>query len=382
MNPHSIFPSLSISRLPSENFSTARAPLIRIAVGETVEADVLDQYGPGRFLLSLKNERLLARSGTALQAGDRILVRVERLSPEVLLSLLDIRQAGAGEMVDHLRWYRANPDALGDLLAQLMDWFNPEAPGGPAGSVAGEDARQALRLAESLFFRGDVPEKGRYLENYLKNLGLLMESSLGALVNNRPGVPGPSVMDLGLKGLLLKMLAALAKPGEGNAAETGTAALKNLAAFLETSVKTIEAHQVVNVLYHEREDGYALQIPFAFPEGTRMSEIFIRRDGAGAETEDGERSYEAVCLLDMDALGRIVVEAKIRRGRIGCLIRCEQDDVRDFISTALGDLKSACLAAGCRVDSVECLVEADLEDRCEAYVRDHLFDGDTVNILA
>ncbi|HRR41911.1 MAG TPA: flagellar hook-length control protein FliK, partial [Syntrophales bacterium] len=148
--------------------------------------------------------------------------------------------------------------------------------------------------------------------------------------------------------------------------------------FLERSVKTVEALQVMNILCREREDGFIFQIPFLFPGGVKTGDVFVRRNRNPGP--DGN-IYDVVLFLDLDALGKIVVEAGMRGERIRCNIRCENEELSDFLSSALDELRESVHRAGCTMESVACIAEADLEEKREAFYRERLFPGDAVNLF-
>jgi hypothetical protein len=248
-----------------------------------------------------------------------------------------------------------------------------------AGTAAGNDVQALLRLAESLLFSGKTSGQGLMIKDYMENLGLLWESSLRKAAAHDPKTFESRYQ--GLKGLLMQLAAQIreAMDAKGFPAPAGTD-MRDLLDLLDTSVKTIEAQQIVNVLCQERDDGWILQIPFVFPEGLRTGDILVRRD-AKEGADPAKESFEVVFLLDMDALGRVAVEANIRQGRIGCLIRCESGDVRDFITGALGELKEALDGIGLRVETVGCVDEADLPAWSRRYYWDRVCQEDVVNVF-
>lgn len=380
MNPSSVrppgfpIPSPAAGRVLPVN-QNALPPL---TVGEILKAEVLEAGGGKSCLISLKDATILARSEAALRAGDPIVVRVERLLPQVVLTILETDGGERSVPGDDLRWHRSNPDALRNMFAQMAEMFRPESLAGLSRYLDEGDVRSILRLTESLFFSKESLGKGLFLRDYAENLGLFWEGSPGKAPGRQPDAAGRR----SLKGLLMKVLGDLRNAAEGKAASEGEkAGLQRLMEFLDTSVKAIEAHQVLNSLCQERDQGFLLQIPFAFPEGVKTGDVFIRRDDRSAGPGGGD-AYEVIVLLHMDALGRVVVEARLRGGEITCLIRCESPEVRDVISGCLDELKGAVRAAGLRVESVGCLAQVDLEERCEAFYRDRLFQGDAVNLFA
>jgi hypothetical protein len=384
MNPYSLNPAGNAIQqsLPDKMFAINRGLLIPdLAVGEIARADVLEICGGKSFLISLKNTTLLARSEAVLHTGDRINVKVERLFPQVILSLLVSDRKEITMQEDYLRWHRFNPEALKNMFAQITEKFSPESMGRLGRYLVKEDISHILRLTESLLFSGERSCKGMFLLDYIQNLGLLQESTLKAKLKNpkTSRVTGTTT----LKGLLLKISADLRNVGEERTmSETEKAGIDGLLEFVETSIKAIEAHQIINVLCQEKGNGFMFQIPLVFPEAVQTGEIFILQDQRNAAYKNAKDSFDVRMLLDMDALGRIVVEARMKDNRINCLIRCERENVKIFMQSALDELTGTVEALGCRFDSVGCLSEALLVERIDAFYREHLFQDDAVNLFA
>lgn len=381
MNPRSVgHPGFSILSLSADRvLSLSREALPRLTVGDILKAQVLEVGGGRSCIISLKDTVIPARSEAALRAGDSIVVRVERLLPRVILSLLETEEPARPVREDYLRWYRSNPDALRNLFARAAEELHPGPEAALSRHLIPERLQSIHRLMASLFFSKENAGKGFSLREYAENLGLFWESSLGkALSGRRPDAAGKGC----LKEMLMKVLGELRSAAEGGAVPEGErAGLWRGIEFLETSVRAIETHQIMNILSREQDGGFLFQIPFDFPGGVRTGDIFIRRDDGGRGSGE-DAGCEAIVLLDMDALGRIVVEARMRGEGIRCLIRCESPEVRDFISGYLDDLKEAVRAAGLKIESAACLADAGLEERCEAFYRDRMFHGDAVDLFA
>jgi hypothetical protein len=234
-------------------FPASRDLLPQISPGETLEAAVLEKCGPDRYLISLKDMTLLARSEAALRSGERIQVRVERLLPEITLTLLDAK-GGQEAISDTIRWSRSNPESMRIMFQQLVERLQTGALARLTGAGSDNEIRVLLRLAESLLFSGRPSGPGLFIRDYMENLGLLWESSL-----RKAALHDPKTLDgryQGLKGLLMQVAAQIreAMEAKGFSAPAGTE-MRDLLDLLDTSVRTIEAQQIVNVLCQENGDG-------------------------------------------------------------------------------------------------------------------------------
>ncbi len=378
MSPHRVDPPKAVL-LQEASLRTSSAHQVRsldLAVGELLTADVLEARDGKQYLVSLKGSTLTADSEVLLKPGDRVVVRVDQQFPRVVLSLIEVPPKTSLLQSDLLRWYRSNPGALRDMFSQAAEVFSREKLGGLVRYIGRNDIKDALKLVQSLFFQPEEIEEGAFLRDYAQNIGLLREGVLRKAVGNR-GVPPTA--ERSLKGVLMKIAGDLrnAEMGTGSPARDEEG-LRGFLDFLERSVKTVEALQVMNILCQEREDGFIFQIPFLFPGGVKTGDVFVRRNRNPGP--DGS-IYDVVLFLDLDALGKIVVEAGMRGERIRCNIRCENEELSDFLSSALDELRESVHRAGCTMESVACIAEADLEEKREAFYRERLFPGDAVNLF-
>lgn len=378
MSPHRVDPPKAVL-LQEASLRTSSAHQVRsldLAVGELLTADVLEARDGKQYLVSLKGSTLTADSEVLLKPGDRVVVRVDQQFPRVVLSLIEVPPKTSLLQSDLLRWYRSNPGALRDMFSQAAEVFSREKLGGLVRYIERNDVKDALKLVQSLFFQPEEIEEGAFLRDYAQNIGLLREGVLRKAVGDRGA---PPTAERSLKGVLMKIA------GDLRNAETGTGSpardeegLRGFLDFLERSVKTVEALQVMNILCREREDGFIFQIPFLFPGGVKTGDVFVRRNRNPGP--DGD-IYDVVLFLDLDALGKIVVEAGMRGERIRCNIRCENEELSDFLSSALDELRESVHRAGYTMESVACIAEADLEEKREAFYRERLFPGDAVNLF-
>jgi len=379
MSPHRVdLPKAVLLQEVSLRTSSAhQVRSLNLAVGEVLAADVLDVLSDKRYIISIKGSTITADSEAVLKPGDRVVVRVEQQLPRVVLNLVEVPLKTSLHQDDLLRWYRSNPAALRDMFSQAAEVLSHEKLGGLIRYVGRNDIKDVLELIKSLFFPPEDIEEGAFLRDYARNLGLLRENFLRkAAVDRR----APLTADRSLKGVLMKIAGDLTDAErEEKIPVREEGRLRELLDFLDRSVRTVEAHQMVNILCRERDDGFIFQIPFFFPGGVKAGDVFVRRN---RNSEPGGDSFEVVLFLDMDALGKIVVEAGIRGERIRCRIRCENKELNEFLSGALDELSEAVRRAGCRIESVACIAETGLEGKKESFYRERLFPEDAVDLFA
>ncbi|MBU8911021.1 MAG: hypothetical protein KOO65_07110, partial [Desulfobacterales bacterium] len=160
-------------------------------------------------------------------------------------------------------------------------------------------------------------------------------------------------------------------------------AAEKLEGFVRSSLKTIDSHQVINYMFQEYEGKYMFQIPLLFPEKFGLAEIFVKFRDQDSQGKDRQGEKSVLFLLNMDALGDMVVEAKIKTKKIGCVLKCENEIVCDFIRPFLKDLGDKLTALGYEIDYLKCVTEKDnLKIKSEHREFQNLFSLEGVDILA
>lgn len=155
------------------------------------------------------------------------------------------------------------------------------------------------------------------------------------------------------------------------------------AGFIRSSLKTIDSHQVINYIFQEYEGKYMFQIPLLFPEKFGLAEIFVKFRDQESQGKGRQGEKSVLFLLNMDVLGDVVVEAKIKTKKIGCVLKCADKTVCDFIRPFLKDLGDRLTALGYEIDYLKCVIEKDnLKIKSEHSEFKNLFALEGVDILA
>lgn len=160
-------------------------------------------------------------------------------------------------------------------------------------------------------------------------------------------------------------------------------AAEKLAGFIRSSLKTIDSHQVINYMFQEYEGKYMFQIPLLFPEKFGLAEIFVKFRDQESQGKGRRGEKSVLFLLNMDALGDMVVEAKIKTEKIGCVLKCGNETVCDFIRPFLKELGDRLTALGYEIDYLKCVTEKDnLKTKSEHSEFKNPFALEGVDILA
>ena len=158
-------------------------------------------------------------------------------------------------------------------------------------------------------------------------------------------------------------------------------AAEKLSAFVTSSLKTIESHQVINYLFQEHEGKYLFQIPILFPENMGLAEIFIKFEDKNSEGMGRQKQKSVMFLLNMDALGEIIIDAKIVGKNIGCILKCKHNELRNFILPFLDELRGSLKDLEYKVDYLECVVDTYILERDECREFQCLFAQGKIDLL-
>ncbi|MBW2632005.1 MAG: hypothetical protein JRC90_09670 [Deltaproteobacteria bacterium] len=346
-----------------------------LSVGEVVEAEIVESARYGKALILMKNSPVMVYSGLPLKKGEKIAVRVAQLHPRVVLHVVQNEISQKPRLMDYLRFYRSNPKALSEFFMEGIDRFNHEKLGELAGRFEKEDVRNIQNILKSLIFSRESLKSPLFFRDYIYKFGYLMEKELRETLKRRSG--GTTDAPQNLKELLLRVSGRLQSLMEIE----NLPAAEKLAGFVRSSLQTIESHQAVNYLFQEYEGKYIFQIPLLFPENMGLAEIYVK---FGDQEGKGRRKEKSVLfLLNMDVLGDIVVEAKIKTRKIGCVLKCGNENVCDFIRPFLQELGDRFMALGYEIDYLKCVTEKDnLKIKNEHREFQNLFALESVDILA
>jgi hypothetical protein len=237
------------------------------------------------------------------------------------------------------------------------------------------DIEKLIKLFDSITFSNNTKENNLFLKEFISKTGLLLENKLSQLVADGTKGVNSKPMDDNIKTLLLKLSVQIQEQlKDGTKLDPGIKAkLVNLIGFTDEAIKTIEARQALNIVFHESDNGLVLQIPLAQPNGLRQADIFIKPEDKNNQGGKDFSSCSIMIFLDLDILGKISVNASVREGSFRTLIKCEREDVKDIIAGDLDKLKSILSAIGYRVDYIDCLQEDGLASEQKDYFEEQSF---------
>ncbi|NLN59112.1 MAG: flagellar hook-length control protein FliK [Deltaproteobacteria bacterium] len=361
-------PSQLLIRAIGEKFESPGFPPMK--PGENLEARITQKLDGNRVVVMLKGAPVTAEAVMPLQVGQTLQVQVESLQPRILLRVIPGDAGGEQALISgYLKAFRAAPLAMADLFQSAGVLFSPEnLKTLPEGLL--RDRSDALgRLIRTLIFSTETMKNPLFIRDFLTHSGLLLEHALRKAVLEKG--PPPSGNDL--KSAMFRLSDEIRSwlAGRPDIRDGETGALLRLADFADRSVRHLETGQVLNVVSGERDSRFMVQIPFAFPHGPAMQDIFIEFGGRGDETEKEEGApLRVVFFLNLEALGEMMIDLGVREREVTADLLCQNVDTSALVTAHLAELEESLQALGFQVMRMTCGVRDDVEAAKRDYLRD------------
>lgn len=359
------------------------ASLLPFVPGENLNALVVGHPSPHTVRLQIKNTTMTADSQIPLQVGEKLTVRVDQIVPSIVLKVINRTEDETLISSGFIKYFRSNPQALKELFDLAKDFFGGEKLTELSGHISSKDTLTIANLMDKIIISKANVTNPLFLKESVAALGLTFERGL---MQNllAPLLPTEEKSDPTMKEVLLKMSSDL-KSTEltGDLAKTGVQQkIEQLSGFVDQALRVIESLQIVNVLAREQDQLFAFQIPFQFPGGIRMQDIFIETEARGNEQNKGKR-YRVVLFVDMDALGELAVDAGVNEGKLRCTIKCQNREVRDFITALLPELQEKLASVGYAESALQCNLERELPSWKQDFLANYrLFSQSAIDLTA
>jgi hypothetical protein len=359
-----------------------------LSVGDRLEAVVLEVRENGLLLLDLGSTRVLAETKLPLGEGERFTARVVRNAPEIVLQILaDEPREGHAGLPESLCLFRSKPGLVEDMFRQLAALVESlaEDRGGDRSPLLAAARNSLQSLLSSLIFSGAGTQARDGVRQFLAGLDAPADG------DGNPGARFTAVNDLAgaARGTLREALLRLSEAAgrELAAADAGASArrdLQHVASTARSALEVLEVLRDVNNLSRREGGPLVIQMPAAFPGGIRIQDLFIYPEGGreGGDAAAG-KSFRVVLCLNMETLGDILVDARLSGGRMTGALSCGTEEVRQYLQSAMDELRERLAAAGLPETGIVCLTDrhiarAILERRHSL----PLFQKDAVNVYA
>ncbi|PKN77295.1 MAG: hypothetical protein CVU52_01075 [Deltaproteobacteria bacterium HGW-Deltaproteobacteria-10] len=384
-------PSATI--LPAQNsitknrieISRSNVLLTGVVPGETLAATVLEKSSGNKYVLAFKNSQIPATSKVPLAVGEKLVLKVESLQPQIILNIIgDKNSTGDTRINENLRQWRVNPESLLQVINKVAEFTKLLQTGNLPSAISRSDVDKLIKLFDNIILSSRTKNNPLFLKEFVSRIGLTLENSLKQLLANASKGKIDKSLEDNLKALLLKLSATVSEVLRENTKldMEMTAKLTNILAFTGDALKAIEVKQSINSAFQLSDNGLVLQVPVALADGFRLAYILITPEDRDGQGQEKFSSCAVTIFLDLDLLGKIAVNASVRDGGFNCVIRCESEDIKDLINDNLDELKRSLAGTGYRLESICCVQEEGLMDEREEYLaRQSFFAADLVNFF-
>jgi len=347
-----------------------------MSLGEILPAEIIEKTAGGKYIISVRNTHLPASSGIPLKPGEKILLRVESLNPQIIFhAVTNENSSSAVQFHEILRQWQSNPESILRIFNNVAQLAEMMRTGSWPLLLGPHDGASFLQLFDSIIFSSRTKHNPLFLKDFVGKSGLLLESTLQQLAaKSAAGMREKTPAD-NLKSLLLKLAASLEPELRNKSGYTpeNAAKLLNIHTLVQESLKMIETNQLLNAAVQDSDGGLVLQVPVAVAEGFRLADIFITTGKDNQEGKKRSSSFTVFIFLDLDILGEIAVHAGMREEGFHCVIKCARPGVRDLVNGQMERLKNSLEAVGYRVDHLNCLLEEGLRRQRNEFMASQYF---------
>ena len=262
----------------------------RFSKGEIVQGQVIKTLGKEGALVRMRGISMLAATRTRLVAGQSILVKVEQVKPQFVVSLLLNDTPMQEKTAALLRLYLPSAMPISGLLAELETLLGSLAP----AALKGSGLEPVMAELKKTFMRYDSGGK-----NIFELLGFFHESGLSRKKASQNLKRSLLVIRRNLERLAAKDPLGYREP------------LKRAAKALQN----IELRQLANLV--ERQEVKSWEFPYWNGENPSSARLYVRREPAKTKAKIKSGGATRITLmLEMSRLGpmRIDLSAHKKKG--------------------------------------------------------------------
>ncbi len=363
-----------VSRVPAELLGNKQVALLlspsqreafitNLTSGQLLEGKVVKTLGDTTFLVKIKGLEVVAESTISMKPGQQVQVKVVQIHPQVVMDLVT-EMIPEQKALSLIRSYLPLQVHWGELIESLGKVLTGKELYLLEMVVDKKMLEEVLSCLSSITFNEDTVGDSNKVRQFIENSGLTYESKLkqSLLLKGRLPEHLEETVEKDFKGLLLrisqKLEAAAERLGKG-----GDVILKgkmgDLLKVVNSSIKRIEFHQLVNYLTTKNDEQLVFQVPFALPEGIKTAELYIRYGGQKGKKKKGrEDDFHIVFLLNLRGLGDLRIDTRLFKKKISCKIQVKNGKTADFVKSHLAELSRRLESLDYKVEKIECIASS------------------------
>ena len=315
-----------------------------------------------KFLINFKGLEVVAESMVPLKPGQQIQVRAVQIHPQVVMNLV-MEGVPEQKALSLLRSYLPSQINWGELIGSLREVLTDEELHLLEILVDRELLGKVISSLSSLSFNEDKTGDSEKIKQFIEHAGLFYESKLKESLSLGKRLPRQlmKIVEKDFKGLLLKLSQELEKAAERLNNE-GDALLRskviNLLRTVNSLIKRIELHQLVNYLTTKNDQQLVLQIPLILPEGIKTAELYIRYGYQGGKKRKSKQGdYHIVFLLNMRGLGDLRIDTHLVGKKIRCTIQVDNGEIASFVKRNISEFSKRLESLDYKIEEFSCTVK-------------------------
>ncbi len=334
----------------------SESPLGQLRIGDTVDAEILKILDHGRLLAKLGDLTVVAEAQIPFSPGQKVLLQVQSLNPQILLRLLS-NEGGKNSPGPEVEILNFAPEGeLKGILNSLTQTGLQTFPG------EGEEARLLepfLKALSHLALSSENLSPQKVREVLLRS-GFFLEGEIGRSLKGRESAKAAEgLRDLDLKSLLLEIRRQMEGSGTIHSSPAQGNEGKERWAFLLSAVRSaldhFEFQQVTRWIPGRDEYSFCFPIPLKFDESLSWGDLIVFRDREKRDGKKREGPVRFLLRLSLEELGKIEFEARLHRERVSLKVRCEDPSLARFVSEQIPALREKLGGWNLNLEDVECI---------------------------
>ena len=360
-----------VSRVPAElgnkqislllSPSQREALITNLISGQSLEGKVVKSLGDNTSLVNFKGLEVVTESVIPMKPGQQVQVKVAQIHPQVVMDLVT-EVIPEQKALSLIRSYLPLQIRWGELIESLGKVLTDKELYRLETVVDRKALQEVLSRLSSLTFNEDKMGDSNKIKQFIEDSGLTYESKLRQSLLLKGNLPEhlTKTVEKDFKGLLLRISQKLEDAAE-RLGKGGDVILKgkmgDLLKAVNTSIKRIELHQLVNFLTTRNDEQLVFQVPFALPEGMKTAELYIRYgDQKGKQAKGKKGEFYIVFLLTMRGLGDLRIDTHLFKKKIRCKIQVKNGKTADFVKSYLTELSKRLESLDYKVEKIECIL--------------------------
>jgi len=316
--------------------------------GEVVQGRVIRPISPHHTLLLFGNEEVTARTSVPLQEGRIAFFKVEQVSPQYVLKLIEPRIGDLGGAAGLLTSNAFRESPYKSLIKILAPFMQPGEES--AVSKVPNMLVKLWGLINRISFSPEQVHHELFLKSFIDGSGMIWENKLKSfLLSGFQSMNSPEILiEQDLKGLALKILA------DGVTYKSVTT--EAISRFIDS----LEQFQLLNVSRLEGQRELFFTIPLQFHNQFGFGEFLIKLPRQGKDEgdgRDGDKVLRVSLFLQMSRLGPVRADVSVLQKAIRVAFLVSEEEIQSLFNNYADLLKHQLERHGFYLQEVTCRLQ-------------------------